>query len=175
MLNTAPNTLVTTYLHMISPDQFNPSFISNSNMQILPMGVADIHFYRYLYRSVGEDLRWRDRLVMPDSELEAVLRSPNTRVYVLYIAGAPAGYVELAKHNDGSVEIAYFGLRAQYHGRGLGKHLLSFGIQRAWDLGARRVWVHTCNLDGTHAMDNYRKRGFQVYQQLEEPMPERYM
>ena len=36
-------------------------------------------------------------------------------------------------------EIAYFGLRPEYFGGGLGKHLLSYGIARAWDGGAKRV------------------------------------
>ena len=70
--------------------------------------------------------------------------------------------------------MVYFGLRAEYFGRGLGKYLLSRGVQRAWDDGARRVWVNTCNLDGPYAMANYLKRGFQIYMIEEEPMPSAY-
>jgi ribosomal protein S18 acetylase RimI-like enzyme len=62
----------------------------------------------------------------------------------------------------------------QFQGRGLGKHLLSHGIEHAWQMGAERVWLHTCNLDGEHALENYTKRGFHVFREHSEPMPDRY-
>jgi ribosomal protein S18 acetylase RimI-like enzyme len=167
-----PSMLVTTYLEMTSRTQFQPSFARADDVRIDPMQTIDLHFYLYLYRSVGENLAWRDRLLMPKHELREALNGAH--IYVMYVGGAPGGYVELAKQG-GSVEIAYFGLREEYQGRGLGKHLLSFGIEQAWKLpGAERVWLHTCNLDSPHALDNYRKRGFNVYMSHEEPMPERY-
>jgi GNAT superfamily N-acetyltransferase len=172
--STAPNTLITTYLEMTTRQQFSPSFIRNSELRIERVNTVDVQFYRYLYQSVGEKLRWRDRLIMSTSELREILSKATTHVYVLYVSGVPAGYVELDEQGD-STEIAYFGLREEYHGRGLGKHLLSFGIQQAWELGAQRVFVHTCNLDGPFALENYQKRGFRVYQQHSEPMPERYI
>lgn len=171
MLAATPTTLITTYLEMNHPDEFVPGFIQAADIRIEKMQAVDVDFYLYLYRAVGEELAWRDRILMNKRDLKAALQ--NADVYVLYVGGAPAGYVELAADN-GEVEIAYFGLRAEYQGRGLGKHLLSYGIERAWSLGARRVWVHTCNLDGEHALSNYRKRGFRVYMRHEEPMPERY-
>jgi GNAT superfamily N-acetyltransferase len=172
--STAPNTLITTYLEMTNRQQFSPSFVRNSEIRIECIKTVDVHFYRYLYQSVGEKWRWRDRLVMATSELCEILSKATTHVYVLYVSGVPAGYVELDEQGD-STEIAYFGLREEYHGRGLGKHLLSFGIQQAWELGAQRVTVHTCNLDGPFALENYQKRGFRVYQQHSEPMPQRYV
>jgi hypothetical protein len=42
--------------------------------------------------------------------------------------------------------------------------LLSVAVQRAWSQGAERVWLHTCSLDGPHALANYQARGFQIYQ-----------
>jgi GNAT superfamily N-acetyltransferase len=118
--------------------------------------------------------RWRDRLLLPEAELEGILTDPGVSVDVLYCDGVPAGYVELARQGR-DTEVAYFGLRPVFLGRGLGKHLLSWGIQRAWDDGAGRVWVHTCNLDGPYALANYQKRGFQIYKVDEQPMPERYV
>lgn len=174
MLATAPNTLVTTYLEMTNPSEFKPSFKQADGIRIERMDELDLGFYRYLYQSVGEAYRWRDRLVMPNNELRAILSSSKTHVFVLYVQGAPAGYVEL-KQDGSSTEIAYFGLRAEYHGRGLGKHLLSYGIQKAWELGAKRIWLHTCNLDGTHALANYKKRGFRPFMEEREPMPELYL
>ncbi|MEG4004888.1 GNAT family N-acetyltransferase [Microcoleus sp. Pol11C1] len=81
---------------------------------------------------------------------------PRTSVHVLYVNGTPAGYIELANHQEGSAarfystEIVYFGLKPDYIGRGLGKHLLSHGIACAWNKGTQCLWVHTCNLDAPH-------------------------
>lgn len=170
-----PNTtLITTYLEMTSREQATGQFVPRADATIEVMDTPDVGFYRFLYQSVGEKWFWRDRLQLSRGELHAILAQPTTRVYVLYVAGAPAGYVELCKSGD-SVEIAYFGLREEYHGRGLGKHLLTYGIEQAWEMGARRVWLHTCNLDGPHALRNYQKRGFQVYMRHSEPMPDAYL
>lgn len=166
--------LITTYLEMTDDVEFSPSFIKASDIEIVKMEMPDLGFYKFLYQSVGEEWAWRDRLVMPNAELRKILSSDNTQVHVLYVSGSPAGYVELFKHEDDSVEIMYFGLRSDYMGRGLGKHLLSHGISSAWAMNATRVWLHTCNLDGPHALANYQKRGFKVFKVEEEPMPELY-
>lgn len=167
-------TLVTTYLEMTSRSDFAPAFIRAADIEIVKMEMPDLGFYKFLYQSVGEEWAWRDRLQMTNSELRDILSSENTQVHVLYVSGSPAGYVELFRHEDGSVEIAYFGLRGDYMGRGLGKHLLSYGVARAWDMDASRVWLHTCNLDGPHALANYQKRGFEIYKVVEEPLPALY-
>jgi GNAT superfamily N-acetyltransferase len=173
-MNSLPDTLVTTYLHMTRPEHFMPSFVQRSNLLMLPMRTLDVNYYRFLYKSVGERWRWRDRLSMPDEELRRVLASDTNMVNVMYVDGVPAGYIELEREGN-NMEIAYFGLRPGYFGQGLGKHLLSVGIAKAWESGAQRVWVHTCNLDGPHALKNYEARGFVVYDVTEEPMPQRYL
>jgi GNAT superfamily N-acetyltransferase len=167
--------LVTTYLHMPGRADFRPAFVAHPAAVVLPLATADpdLRFYRFLYTAVGEAWRWRDRNLMPDDELRARLREAH--VYVLYVGGAPAGYVELAPTDAVSTEIAYFGLRPEFFGLGLGKHLLSYGVEQAWQHGAGRVWVHTCNLDGPHALSNYQKRGFSVYDVVREPLPERFV
>ncbi len=167
-------TLITTYLEMTSPSDFSPAFIRANDIEIVKMEMPDLAFYKFLYQSVGEEWAWRDRLHMSNAELRQILSSPNTQVHIMYVSGSPAGYVELFRHDDDSIEIAYFGLRRDYMGRGLGKHLLSYGVARAWEMDANRVWLHTCNLDGPHALANYQKRGFRIYNIVEEPMPERY-
>ncbi len=166
--------LITTYLEMTSPDHFEPAYIQAGDVEIVKMEMPDLGFYKFLYQSVGEEWAWRDRLQMSNAELRRVLTSDRTQVHVLYVSGSPAGYVELHRDADDAVEIVYFGLRRDYMGRGLGKHLLSYGVARAWEMGARRVWLHTCNLDGPHALANYQKRGFRIYDVVEEPMPELY-
>ncbi|MFO7320648.1 MAG: GNAT family N-acetyltransferase [Chloroflexota bacterium] len=168
--------LITTYLHMTDPSQFRPAFARTTpgrTLMLSQMKAIDVGFYRFLYNSVGEQWCWRDRRLMSDRELRTILANPCTSVHVLYVNGVPAGYAELSARGR-ETEIAYFGLRPQYIGQGLGKHLLSCAIARAWDDGAERIWLHTCNLDSPHALSNYLKRGFQIYDVREEPMPERY-
>lgn len=70
------------------------------------------------------------------------------------------GYFELLPHADLSVEIDSFGLLPWFIGRGFGGQLLTAAIERAWAKDARRVTVHTCTLDGSHALRNYLARGF---------------
>jgi ribosomal protein S18 acetylase RimI-like enzyme len=169
----APDTLITTYLHITDRGAFKPTYLHASNVKIVEMNAADVAFYRFLYGEVGKEWRWRDRLLLSDVDLYAILSQPGVSVHVLYVDGVPAGYVELAKQGD-ATEIAYFGLRPNFFGRGLGKYLLSYGIETALEDGAERVWVHTCNLDGPHALDNYKKRGFKIYDEHRQPMPNVY-
>lgn len=168
-----PITLITTYLEMNNRAQFRPSFVEDPRIQIVRMGRVDVEFYRFLYTGVGYDLRWRDRLVISEEELRQLLLNPDISVFVLWMQGVPAGYVELERQGN-DVEVAFFGLRPAYQGYGYGKHLLSFGLQQAWDNDAERVWVHTCNMDGPYAMENYLKRGFRAYRVEEKLMPDRY-
>ncbi|MBO1349542.1 MAG: GNAT family N-acetyltransferase [Hormoscilla sp. GUM202] len=165
--------LVTTYLEMRDRTSFRPAYLhDSSSINIMLMGIPDVCFYRFLYRTVGEKWCWRDRLKLSDREMEAILAEPGTSVHVLYVRGTPAGYIELSQGKQ-STEIAYFGLRSSYMGKGLGKHLLSYGVDYGWDRGAKRLWVHTCSLDGPYALNNYLKRGFKIYNSYEEPMPNR--
>ncbi len=168
-----PEVLVTTYLQMTRRAQFCPAYSPREGVTVKTLTNPDIAFYKSLYSGVGEHLHWRDRLLMPEAELKAALSKPGTTIYVLYVADSPAGYVELVKE-EREVEINYFGLFPAYHGMGLGKHLLSYAIEQAWAQDVDRVWLHTCNLDSPHALDNYLKRGFQIYKVHRYPMPERY-
>src|SRR5919202_5227717 len=177
-----PDTLVTTYLQMTDWSQFRPAYLNYlDGIKLMCMETPDVAFYRFLYTSVGQQWRWRDRNNQSDDEIEALLLAQGTSVHVLYVNGAPAGYIELAQRKEGptgryfSTEIVYFGLRASYIGRGLGKHLLSHGIAYAWNKGTQRLWVHTCNLDNPHALNNYIKRGFKIFRVDKQPMPERYL
>ncbi len=169
-----PSLLVTTYLEMTDVAHFQPDSDTHPHVQIIKLERPDIAYYKFLYSEVGREWHWRDRLIMPEAELQQAITQAGVSIYVMYLEGTPAGYIELAQQND-STEIAYFGLRPEYMGMRLGKKLLSYGIQQAWAGGAKRLWLHTCNLDGPYALDNYTKRGFRIYKTEEEPMPQRYV
>lgn len=179
----APVTVTTTHLQQLNPEDMSPSARSLPPLaRIERVEAITPEFSRFLYRGVGSAWNWTDRLGLPRSAWEAVLRAPGSETWVLYVAGAPAGYVELAgRARDAAstpdlggateVEIVYFGLFPERIGQGLGGPLLEEGIRRAWDLDSRwpglpevsRVWVHTCSLDGPAALANYRARGFSIF------------
>ena len=177
-----PDTLEITYLQMNDWSEFRPAYLNYpEGIKVMCMDTPDVAFYRFLYSSIGKQWRWRSRLSHSDQEIEALLSIPGTSVHVLYVAGVPAGYIELAKHLEGrssrfySIEIVYFGLRPGYIGRGFGKHLLSHGIAYAWNKGTQRLWVHTSNLDAPHALKNYINRGFKVHRVEQQPIPDNYL
>jgi GNAT superfamily N-acetyltransferase len=152
-----------TYLQLCSPGQLNASCIDDARARIERVAQCPASFYRYLYREVGRFYHWIDRLPWTDDEIRAHLARPEITLWVIYREATPAGYFELERHDDGSIEIAYFGLLQEFLGRGLGKHLLSVAVAQAWTGGANRVWLHTCTLDDPAALPNYLKRGFEPF------------
>jgi GNAT superfamily N-acetyltransferase len=154
-----------TYLQMAGPDELSPARPPDGHARVERAEECPPSFYRYLYREVGRYYHWVDRLGWSDEQIGEHLASESISLWVMYYKGAPAGYFELLKDEDGSVEIAYFGLLPEFIGRGLGKHLLSVAVREAWALGATRVWLHTCSLDDPAAMSNYLKRGFKPFKQ----------
>lgn len=152
-----------TYLQMTSPENFAPSRIDDPRVRIEQAENCPASFFRYLYSEVGRNYHWVDRLSWTDEEIRSYLKQPNITLWVMYWTGSPAGYFELNRCEDDSTEIAYFGLMQEFLGRGLGKHLLSETIERAWATGVSRIWLHTCTLDDRAAMPNYLKRGFKPF------------
>ncbi|WP_049565107.1 GNAT family N-acetyltransferase [Streptomyces sp. SBT349] len=182
-MNGAPTVRVTTWwLEQTSPGDLSPA-VRAPEAPPLPApvrsGVPSPEFSRFLYTAVGGDVTWTDRLPWDHARWLAFLARPGVETWVAYERGTPAGFVELDGHDEGTVEISYFGLLPAFRGRGLGGHLLSFGTERAWDLGerwrgraaTRRVWVHTCTKDGPHALANYRRRGFRLFDTTVEDEP----
>lgn len=149
-----------TYLELNGPEALRPAPCPNPRARIELVHGCPASFFRYLYVEVGRRYHWTDRLVWDDEEMAARLADPAVSLHVLSVAGAPAGYFELEKEGDGSVQVAFFGLLPEFHGRGLGKYLLSAAAQEAFAQGASRVWLHTCTLDDPAALPNYQARGF---------------
>lgn len=165
-MTVAPGTeVVRTYLEMTSPAELVAARTPDPAVHVERVGFCPASFYRYLYAAVGEAYHWVDRRDWSDAEVRAHLDRPGIELWVLYREAAPAGYVELLPQDDGSVEIAYFGLLPDFVGKGLGKHLLTVAVERAWTMGAHRVWLHTCTLDHPSALPNYKARGFRPFRQ----------
>jgi GNAT superfamily N-acetyltransferase len=78
------------------------------------------------------------------------------------VDGSRAGYFELEPYERGRlVQLAYFGLLSEYHGLGIGGHVLAAALRRGFELGPK-VAVSTNSMDGPHALANYQARGMQV-------------
>ncbi|MEU1783437.1 MULTISPECIES: GNAT family N-acetyltransferase [Streptomyces] len=173
MSDSTTTTVTTWSMEQTSPADLIPAHVpdTSSGIRIERAAVPSPEFSRFLYTAVGGDIRWTDRLSWSYEKWTAFLERPGTETWVAYEHGTPAGYVELDAQPEGAVEIVYFGLVPAFRGRRIGGHLLSVGTARAWDLAERwpereptkRVWLHTCSLDGPHALGNYERRGFRVF------------
>jgi GNAT superfamily N-acetyltransferase len=154
-----------TYLQLTHPGDLKPEAAESEHARIDQVPECPPSFFRFLYTEVGRYYHWVDRLGWTDDQIRAHLARNETSLSVLYYAGAPAGYFELERHDDGSTEIAYFGLLPEFIGRGLGKYLLTQAAAAAWSGSPTRVWLHTCTLDDPAALPNYLKRGFKPFRQ----------
>jgi GNAT superfamily N-acetyltransferase len=152
-----------TYLEMRDPSELNGAKLDHPLIKIELQRDCSIELFRFLYVEVGQNYHWVDRLPWTDEQIVAHLNKPENSIWLMTYDGETAGYFELRKCEDGSVELAYFGLVPQFLGRGLGKHLLTCATEQAWASGANRVWLHTCTLDDPAALPNYLKRGFKPF------------
>ena len=151
-----------TYMEMRSPAALRPARVPDLAFAIERLHRCPPAVWRFLYTEVGRRYRWLDRLDWTDGEAREYLESPGVHLWMLTVESTPAGYFELRRHEEGSVEIAYFGLIHAYTGQGLGGHLLSVAVREAWALTPTRVWLHTSDLDHPAALPNYLARGFIV-------------
>jgi GNAT superfamily N-acetyltransferase len=145
--------VVTTYLELTDPAKIRPA--KPVDAEITRIDPPDGTVNRAFYQAVGADYAWinhRDKHADWWQE-----HAERVETWVI----RDAGYYELHR-TGGDVEIAYFGLLPAFHGRGLGGALLEHALRRGFELGTR-VWVHTCSLDGPHALANYTARGMVPY------------
>lgn len=154
-----------TYLEMTSPGQLVAGGETPPEAGVEAIARCPPLFYRYLYGEVGREWHWVDRLGWDDETIRTHLAHPSVTLWLLTMADAPAGWFELKGHDDGSTEIAYFGILPAFRRRGLGKHLLIEAVRQAWATGTHRVWLHTCTLDDPAALPNYVARGFRPYKE----------
>jgi GNAT superfamily N-acetyltransferase len=136
-------------------------------------------FARYLYTAVGGHWHWVGKLGWNWDQWVDWLSRPGFETYVPWVGGVPAGYVAL-RGVGSEVEIENFGLLKGFIGRGIGGHLLTVGLRKAWTLDERhdsvdpitRVWLNTNTLDGPAALANYQARGLKPYKTVKEERPD---
>ena len=119
---------------------------------------------KFFYRNIGKKHKWIDRLVWTDAQWIDYVSNKNVKTYVFKFKNDLAGFFELISHDDKKeVEIAYFGLLEEFQNKKLGSYLLSEAIQKSFNRGIDRVWVHTCSLDHKNALNNYIARGMKIF------------
>lgn len=152
----------TTYLEMTNRSQLIPAKKSSTEFEVKRAEVACPELNRFFYTAVGGAWYWIDRLSWTYEQWLTAITRPGHETWVAYRQGNPVGYFELDGEPPGEIELAYFGLLPQFTGQGIGGHLLTIAINRAWEKGPSRVSVHTSSFDHPQALKNYLARGFRV-------------
>ncbi|CCQ74707.1 GNAT family N-acetyltransferase [Magnetospira sp. QH-2] len=153
-----------TYLEMTQPPGQWAMPPRPADWNLVRLDQATPAYYRDLQRIIGEPWLWRERLMMDDTTLSAILEKPETELSVLHLSDGLAGMLELDWSRPNEVEIAFLGLAPDRIGQGLGAPLMAEAQERAWsDPRTKRVWLHTCTYDHPGALDFYRAWGFTPY------------
>jgi GNAT superfamily N-acetyltransferase len=157
-----------TYLEMTAKPARRQRPHPHEKLALMRAENCTLSFYRYLYNNVGQDWLWWFRRAMDDATLDAIIKDPAVEIYVPYVSGVPAGYVELNRRIPGRCEIGYLGLLPEFIGHGIGGWLLDWAIEAAWNgAGVEKVTVNTCTLDHPRALMTYQKAGFHPVGQTE--------
>jgi GNAT superfamily N-acetyltransferase len=154
--------VTTWFLEMTDPGRLPEAPAPDPDLEVRRAELPSPELSRMLYTAVGADWYWIDRLPWTWERWHAWLDRSELETWVAYVRGTPAGYFELERSGD-AVEISSFGLLPAFIGRGIGTRLLDRAIRRAWEPGPRRVWLHTCSLDGPAALRTYQGRGLEIY------------
>lgn len=155
--------MTVTFLEMKSRPAVLPPPQPLGKVALLRAQDPPIHFYRYLYDTIGHDYYWVDRRRLDDAGVAAVIHHPSVELYVLYVDGCPAGMAELDFREAGTGLLAYFGLMPEFIGRRLGYFFLYHTVANAWLKPISALLVNTCTLDHPRALPLYQRMGFTPY------------
>ena len=170
MSTLVPPTLVRIVsLELDAVERLRPARVPTRPVQVVRAAVPSPELNRFFYTAVGSDYYWRDRLGWSFERWRELVAHPAYETWYLTVEGTPAGYGELDARRAPDVELACFGLLPSYIGQGLGGWLLEQVTRRGFELG-RRVWLHTCSLDGPSALPGYLRRGFRQFKVEEQVM-----
>jgi len=153
-----------TYLEMTARPGSLPPRPVNHPVALVSADRPPVHYFLYLYGSVGAAYDWTDWFREPETRLEEFVSDPRVVVYTMMLDGWPGGFFMLDWREPGLCDLAYFGLMPEARGRGLGPWLLGEAIDAAWSRdGVERVTVNTCTLDHPAALPLYQKLGFRPH------------
>ena len=152
------------FLEINSLRELNRSKSPGPNFIIKQVDPPDFQLNKFFYKQIGKKHRWIDRLSWNDKKWIEYVESPRIKTFILKENSNLVGYYEtIHDFNNNNSEIAYFGILEEYFGKKCGGYLLSEAINKLFEDGMLRVWLHTCSLDHENAIKNYLARGMQIY------------
>jgi GNAT superfamily N-acetyltransferase len=155
--------MTVTFLEMTAKPPALPPPTPRGKIAMLRAANPAVHFYRYLYDTIGDAYFWVDRRKLKDEALAAIIQDPKVELYVLYTEGNPAGLAELDFRDGSTGQLAYFGLMPEAVGKRLGYFFLYNAIANAWAHPISKLLVNTCTLDHPRALPLYQRLGFVPY------------
>ncbi|MEX6506544.1 GNAT family N-acetyltransferase [Jiella sp. M17.18] len=145
------------------PDERLPPPPTDAPLRIDEVRQMPIERYRALYKAIGAPHHWTSRL-LPDARLKREIHAPRTRIFVMTLGSATAGWFELEiKREIDEARIVHFGIMPGFRGRDLAHFMLSQAIWAGFSEGARRLTIETNTLDHPAALPLYKKHGFRPY------------
>ncbi|MGL5138458.1 MAG: GNAT family N-acetyltransferase [Beijerinckiaceae bacterium] len=153
-----------TWLEMRRPETRGASF--PEGVALTPLAPGDLQTFLDVFVKVGLDWLWAGFLALPHDQRIAMLTNPDVETRILRRDGHPVGLLQTELDRaSGDLEVVYVGVVATEFGKGLGAQLLAAAVDRAAELSAPRLWLHTCNFDHPAAVAFYRREGFRIYAQ----------
>jgi len=135
-----------------------------NNLYLEKVNPPDFQLNKFFYKEIGKKHSWTDRLVWSDKTWIDYLENSGVNTYILKQNNELIGFFEQIFDKDKlDCEIAYFGILEEYIGKKLGGYLLSEAIKISFNIGSKRIWVHTCSLDHKNALKNYLSRGMKIF------------
>ena len=152
------------FLEICSKKSLVRSKSKEKNLEIILEKKPTVDFCKFLYKEVGRDFFWRDRLKWRDQDWLNYISNVFFKLYILKKNNELAGYYELLYDPKiPSMEIPYFGIFKEFFGKGIGGYLLTDAILTSFNQKINKVWVHTCTLDHSNALKNYLARGMKIF------------
>ena len=124
-----PEQKITYHLEMNSRDELIPAARESVAFDVRRVERPFPELNWLMHQVVGADYRWAGREAWGKSEWTAYVDRPELQTWIAYVSGTPAGYFEIEKHEDCSVQIECFGLRKEFFGQGIVKTTEDFGVQ----------------------------------------------
>lgn len=158
-------------LDLYSREELRAKSFPQSGIAISQAKPGETDRCRRLWTEVGRGF-WSEREEWLEEQWDRHLKDSSVSFWIATRSSEDIGFFELTALAD-DIKIEGFGLLPPWRTHGFGGGLLSAATQRAFDLGARRVWLHTATDDHPNALPNYKKRGYRIYHEetLESPMP----
>jgi GNAT superfamily N-acetyltransferase len=148
---------ITTYLEMRERPTLQVTPPHRSGM-LLRLTDPTVSFYRYLCSATD---RASDE---PDAAVAERLADSSVEVFVLSMAGTPAGWFELDHRIPGEIELSQFGVIPEFRDRGLERSMLASAVEAAWDHEPERLWVRAgAEVEARRLLD-YQWAGFVPYE-----------